>query len=133
MQEVTNPRIIEHPEDQFVAKNEPATLNCKSDGKPEPEITWYRNGQPVITANENPSSHRMLLPSGQLFFLRIIHNKNNKPDVGSYYCMATNPVTKVSVRSRNATLEIGGKKVVAFFLPRQEGSLLVVGFRLGQG
>lgn len=72
-------------------------------------ITWYRNGQPVITANENPSSHRMLLPSGQLFFLRVIHNKNNKPDVGEYNCVATNPRTKVSVFSRNATLDIAGK------------------------
>ena len=104
----TNPRIIEHPEDQYVAKNEPATLNCKAEGDPPPEITWYRNGGPVITANENPTSHRMQLPSGQLFFLRIIHNKNNKPDVGIYYCVATNPVTGASVRSRNATLDIAG-------------------------
>ncbi len=108
-QQVTNPRIIEHPEDQYVTKNEPATLNCKAEGDPPPVITWYRNGQPVITANENPSSHRMLLPSGQLFFLRIIHNKNNKPDIGVYYCVATNPQTRVSVQSRNATLEIAGK------------------------
>ena len=62
----------------------------------------------VITANENPQSHRMLLPSGQLFFLRIIHNKNSKPDVGVYYCEATNPETRVSAVSRNATLEIAG-------------------------
>lgn len=102
----TNPRIIEHPEDQYVAKNEPATLNCKAEGDPPPVITWYRNGQPVITSFENSASHRMLLPSGQLFFLRIIHNKNNKPDVGVYYCVATNPTTRVSTQSRNATLEI---------------------------
>jgi len=46
-----------------VAKNEPATLNCKAEGDPTPVITWYRNGLPVVTANENPSSHRMLLPT----------------------------------------------------------------------
>lgn len=103
------PRIVEHPTDQYVAKNDPATLNCKAVGEPQPIITWYRNGEPVITANENPSSHRMLLPNGQLFFLRIIHNKSQKPDVGTYYCNATNPITKVSVISRNATLEIAGR------------------------
>jgi len=51
----------------------------------------------------------MLLPSGQLFFLRIIHNKNMKPDVGVYYCNATNPETRISVISKNATLEMAGQ------------------------
>jgi len=113
VQQTSNPRIIEHPEDQYVAKNEPATLNCKAEGEPPPIITWYRDGKQVTTANENPKSHRMLLPSGQLFFLRIIHNKHNKPDVGVYYCNATNPETKVSVVSKNATLEIAGECLVS--------------------
>jgi len=93
-----------------VAKNEPATLNCKAEGDPTPVITWYRDGLPVTTANENPSSHRMLLPSGQLFFLRIINNKNSKPDVGTYYCNATSPRTGASAVSRNATLQIAGRR-----------------------
>ena len=73
------------------------------------QITWYRDGVPVVTANENPSSHRMLLPSGQLFFLRVIHNKNARPDVGTYYCNATNPDTHVSVVSRSARLAVAGR------------------------
>jgi len=106
--EATNPRIVEHPEDQYVVRTEPATLNCKAEGQPTPVITWYRDGLPVVTANENPSSHRMLLPSGQLFFLRVIHNKNSKPDVGTYYCNATNPETHFSVVSRSARLAVAG-------------------------
>ena len=113
-----NPRIVEQPENQYGVKNEPATLNCKAEGTPTPMITWYRNGRPVSTANENPSSHRMLLPSGQLFFLRIIHNKNNKPDVGVYYCNATNTRTGRSTISRNATLEIAGELIVILFICR---------------
>ncbi|XP_048254248.1 roundabout homolog 2-like isoform X2 [Haliotis rufescens] len=100
----SNPRIVEHPDDDYVAKNEPATLNCKAEGIPPPKITWYRNGRRVVTSPENPSSHRMLLNNGQLFFLRVIHNKNYKPDVGVYYCNATN--IHGSAISRNATLEI---------------------------
>ncbi|XP_041372950.1 roundabout homolog 2-like isoform X3 [Gigantopelta aegis] len=99
-----NPRIVEHPDDDYVAKNEPATLNCKAEGEPKPKITWYRNGRVVVTSSENPQSHRMLLNTGQLFFLRVIHNKNYKPDVGVYYCNATN--IHGSAISRNATLEI---------------------------
>lgn len=100
-----NPRIVEHPKDGYVAKNEPATLNCKAEGNPKPVVTWYRNGRKVVTSEQDPSSHRLLLDD-QLFFLRIIHNKNNKPDIGVYYCKATN--IHGSVVSRNATLEIAG-------------------------
>ena len=108
VEQITNPRIIEHPEDKYVAKKQPETLNCMATGEPPPEITWYRNGELVETSSMNPSSNHILLPSGQLFFLRIIHNKNNKPDIGTYYCKATNPETKVSVVSRNATLKLAG-------------------------
>jgi len=110
VQQITNPRIVEHPEDLYTGRNEPATLNCKAEGDPPPIITWYRNGELVITANENPSSHRMLLPSGQLFFLRVIHSKNSRSDAGSYYCNATNPLTGVSSISRNASLQIASKQ-----------------------
>ena len=113
--DATNPRIVEHPEDQYVVRTEPATLNCKAEGQPTPVITWYRDGLPVVTANENPSSHRMLLPSGQLFFLRVIHNKNSKPDVGVYYCNATNPETHFSVISRSARLAVAGRSCTLYY------------------
>jgi len=89
-------------------RNEPATLNCKAEGQPSPVITWYRYGLPVITANDNPTSHRMLLPSGQLFFLRVQHSSRNQTDLGVYYCNATNPQTGVSAVSNEASVELGG-------------------------
>ena len=114
VREITNPFIIEHPDDQYVVRNDPATLNCKAEGQPTPDIAWYRNGRPVVTANEDPSVDRMLLPSGQLFFLRVLapgkagRSASAESDVGVYYCNATNPLTGLSVVSRNASLQLAG-------------------------
>ncbi|XP_063799815.1 roundabout homolog 3 isoform X2 [Pseudophryne corroboree] len=98
------PRIVEHPSDHIVSKGEPATLNCKAEGRPTPIVEWYKDGERVETDKDDPRSHRMLLPSGSLFFLRIVHGRRSKPDEGIYICVARNYLGE-SV-SRNASLEV---------------------------
>ena len=39
----------------------------------------YKDGYEVLTAPSNPKSHRVILPTGSLFFLRVMQNK--KEDV----------------------------------------------------
>ncbi|XP_077422111.1 roundabout homolog 2 isoform X2 [Vanacampus margaritifer] len=46
----------------------------------------------------------MLLPSGSLFFLRIVHGRRSKPDEGVYTCVARNYLGEAV--SRNASLEV---------------------------
>uniref|UniRef100_A0AAY4AX66 Roundabout, axon guidance receptor, homolog 1 (Drosophila) n=1 Tax=Denticeps clupeoides TaxID=299321 RepID=A0AAY4AX66_9TELE len=46
----------------------------------------------------------MLLPSGSLFFLRIVHGRRSKPDDGSYVCVARNYLGEAV--SHNASLEV---------------------------
>ncbi|MEQ2173043.1 Roundabout 2 [Goodea atripinnis] len=106
-QEDSSPRIVEHPSDLIVSKGEPATLNCKAEGRPTPTVEWYKDGERVETDRENPRSHRMLLPSGSLFFLRIVHGRRSKPDDGNYVCVARNYLGEAV--SRNASLEVARK------------------------
>uniref|UniRef100_A0A3B5AP90 Roundabout, axon guidance receptor, homolog 1 (Drosophila) n=1 Tax=Stegastes partitus TaxID=144197 RepID=A0A3B5AP90_9TELE len=103
-QEDFPPRIVEHPSDLIVSKGEPATLNCKAEGRPAPTVEWYKDGERVETDRDNPRSHRMLLPSGSLFFLRIVHGRRSKPDDGSYVCVARNYLGQAI--SHNASLEV---------------------------
>eukprot|EP00064_Thunnus_orientalis_P000086 superscaffoldBa00000004_g86 len=106
-QEDFPPRIVEHPSDLIVSKGEPATLNCKAEGRPTPTVEWYKDGERVETDRDNPRSHRMLLPSGSLFFLRIVHGRRSKPDDGSYVCVARNYLGQAI--SHNASLEVASK------------------------
>uniref|UniRef100_A0A8C7ZKI3 Roundabout, axon guidance receptor, homolog 2 (Drosophila) n=1 Tax=Oryzias sinensis TaxID=183150 RepID=A0A8C7ZKI3_9TELE len=103
-QEDSPPRIVEHPSDLIVSKGEPATLNCKAEGRPPPTVEWYKDGERVETDKDDPRSHRMLLPTGSLFFLRIVHGRRSKPDEGSYVCVARNYLGEAV--SRNASLEV---------------------------
>ncbi|KAI4881751.1 hypothetical protein NFI96_033285, partial [Prochilodus magdalenae] len=98
------PRIVEDPSDLIVSKGEPATLNCKAEGRPTPTVEWYKDGEHVETDKDDPRSHRMLLPSGSLFFLRIVHGRRSKPDEGVYTCVARNYLGEAV--SRNASLEV---------------------------
>ncbi|XP_063220613.1 roundabout homolog 2-like [Bacillus rossius redtenbacheri] len=97
------PRITEHPTDVTVARHDPATLNCRADGYPPPLVEWYKDGELVRTSPGDAKSHRVLLPAGSLFFLRVAHGRRDS-DGGVYWCVARNQAGVA--RSRNATLYV---------------------------
>lgn len=97
------PRITEHPLDAVVPKHDPVTLKCKAEGSPKPRIDWYKDGQVL---NIEGGSHQMFLPSGDLFFLKVVHSRRES-DAGVYWCEAKNELG--TARSRNATLQVAGR------------------------
>ncbi|KAK2711083.1 hypothetical protein QYM36_012302, partial [Artemia franciscana] len=97
------PKITENPADVTVIKGDPATLRCSADGVPDPQISWFKNGNLVPIAPDDPRSHRILLPGGALFFLKVIHGRRES-DNGVYWCIARNAAG--IARSNNATLTV---------------------------
>ncbi|KAJ8275528.1 hypothetical protein COCON_G00072800 [Conger conger] len=82
----------------------PPPSTARRRAAPPPTVEWYKDGDRVETDRENPRSHRMLLPSGSLFFLRIVHGRRSKPDDGNYVCIARNYLGEAV--SHNASLEV---------------------------
>ncbi|XP_064085653.1 LOW QUALITY PROTEIN: protein sax-3-like [Macrobrachium nipponense] len=95
------PVIKEQPSSVIARRNDPATLNCAASDATH--ITWFRDGQQVVTSSQDTRSHRVLLPSGSLFFLRVASGRRDS-DAGNYWCVATNQYG--STRSANATLTV---------------------------
>lgn len=77
-------------------------------------MEWYKDGERVETDKDDPRSHRMLLPSGSLFFLRIVHGRRSKPDEGAYVCVARNYLGEAV--SRNASLEVACKYAISLII-----------------
>ncbi|CAL4124247.1 unnamed protein product, partial [Meganyctiphanes norvegica] len=84
-----------------VRRNDPATLNCAATGASR--TRWFRDGDEITTTSDDGRSHRVLLPSGSLFFLRVTSSRRDS-DAGTYWCVASNSYG--ATRSNNATLTI---------------------------
>ncbi|XP_058866167.1 roundabout homolog 1-like isoform X1 [Acipenser ruthenus] len=97
------PRIVHHPSDLVVKADSPASLSCRAEGNPPPVIEWHRNGAPLETNRAGGQSSAIVLPDGNLFFLRVVPGRRGHSDEGVYTCIARNSLGKAT---SNATLYI---------------------------
>ncbi|KAK2497109.1 hypothetical protein MC885_006689 [Smutsia gigantea] len=65
----------------LVRAGDKAVLNCETDSIPEPAVTWYKDGQPLVLAQQTPS-----LPGGQ----RLEIQDTQVSDKGLYSCKVSN-------------------------------------------
>ncbi|XP_068096366.1 roundabout homolog 4 isoform X2 [Hyperolius riggenbachi] len=90
------PRIIQHPSDTVVRRDQPITMNCRAEGYPEPTTEWYHNGVKM----DFSKFHGSLINGGSIFFYQI----KGRSDEGLYICVAKNALGMAI--SKNASLTI---------------------------
>ncbi|XP_041807380.1 myosin light chain kinase, smooth muscle isoform X2 [Chelmon rostratus] len=100
------PAFILPPRNSRVALGGDARLEGKVRGHPEPRVTWYREGRPVI------GGERSVVKQGGRGTFSLVVGGVREEDLGLYTCQATNPSG-----SRQVTVEIlleenSGKKYV---------------------
>uniref|UniRef100_A0A8C5N5K4 Neogenin 1b n=1 Tax=Gouania willdenowi TaxID=441366 RepID=A0A8C5N5K4_GOUWI len=110
------------PQDTLAVRGSPALLNCSahSDASTPARVEWKKDGTFMSLGSDE---RRHVLPDGSLFFNQVVHSKHNKPDEGTYQCVAT--IDNLgSISSRTARLSVAG-------MPRFTSQPLPAVVRLG--
>uniref|UniRef100_A0A8C9Z2N2 Neogenin 1a n=1 Tax=Sander lucioperca TaxID=283035 RepID=A0A8C9Z2N2_SANLU len=94
------------PQDTLAIRGNSALLNCSahSDAATPARIEWKKDGTFMSLVSDE---RRNILPDGSLFFTHVVHSKHNKPDEGTYQCVAT--IDNLgSISSQTARLSVAG-------------------------
>ncbi|XP_008335275.1 neogenin 1a isoform X3 [Cynoglossus semilaevis] len=94
------------PQDTLAVRGNMAMLNCSvhSDAATPVHIEWKKDGTFLSLVSDD---RRHILPDGTLVFSHVVHAKHNKPDEGTYQCVAT--IENLgSISSRTARLTVAG-------------------------
>ncbi|KAM6950486.1 neogenin 1a isoform 2-T2 [Lycodopsis pacificus] len=94
------------PQDTLAVRGNSALLNCSahSDAATPARVEWKKDGTFMSLVSDE---RRSVLPDGSLFFAHVVHSKHNKPDEGTYQCVAT--IDSIgSISSQTARLSVAG-------------------------
>lgn len=117
------------PQDTLVIRGNSALLNCSahSDVATPARIEWKKDGTFLSLVSDE---RRRILPDGALLFTHVVHSKHNKPDEGTYQCVAT--IENLgSISSRTARLSVAGERFRIYY-PRINGRIFKVSTHLFQ-
>ncbi|XP_011301477.1 neogenin isoform X2 [Fopius arisanus] len=84
------PRFVKRPEDKVANKNQDLEFECEIYGKPEPRVTWLKNGE-IITLSE---------------YWQIVNSNNLRIngllaiDAGIFQCVGVNPAGSIQAAAR---------------------------------
>lgn len=93
------------PQDTLAIRGNSALLNCSTHSDAATRVEWKKDGTFMSLVSDE---RRRILPDGSLFFTHVVHSKHNKPDEGTYQCVAT--IDNLgSISSRTARLSVAGK------------------------
>ncbi|KAJ4946800.1 hypothetical protein JOQ06_008846 [Pogonophryne albipinna] len=99
------------PQDTLAIRGNSALLNCSahSDAATPARIEWKKDGTFMSLISDE---RRNILPDGSLLFTHVTHNKHNKPDEGTYQCVAT--IDNLgSISSQTARLSVADRDTEA--------------------
>ncbi|XP_070985210.1 neogenin 1a isoform X14 [Oncorhynchus clarkii lewisi] len=117
------------PWDTLAVRGAPALLNCSAHSgdpaseptAPQARVEWKKDGTFLSLAPDD--GRRRVLPDGSLLISSVVHSKHNKPDEGTYQCVATID-SLGTIASRTARLTVAG-------MPRFSSQPAAVSIRLG--
>lgn len=96
------------PQDTLAFRGNSALLNCSahSEAASPARVEWKKDGTFMSLLSDE---RRRILPDGSLLFTHVVHSKHNKPDEGTYQCVAT--IENLgSISSRTARLSVAGER-----------------------
>jgi len=106
--------FISEPQDTLAVRGAPALLNCSAHsggGAAAARVEWKKDGTFMTLASDE---RRKVLPDGSLLIGQVVHSKHNKPDEGTYQCVAT--IDLGSISSRVARLSVAGEEAPSVFM-----------------
>ena len=113
------PYFVKKPANVFAHVNSDIMLECEAEGKPAPDITWYKNGDRLY-----PSDYFQLVAGSNLKILGLVNS-----DEGIYQCFAENSLGNVQASTQLIILLPGRSRLQRSRLRRWKLEVKVMGDR----